>query len=83
MRSSGPKGYQGIGAFAAAGGLAGRKKTRVAVAKIHWATQGQGGAPWRLQGVSDEGPCLEPGLHLGCHARRSPARADDPGRIHP
>jgi len=73
---------------AAAGGLAGRKKTRAAVAKIPRAAsaahQAQGGASWRLHGAADEGrapgPCLELGLHLGCHhARRSPAHADDSG----
>ena len=77
---------------AATGGLAGRKKTRAAVAKIHRAAsaahQTQGGASWRLHGAADEGrapgPCLELGLHLGCHhARRSFAHADDSGRIHP
>ena len=51
-------------------------------------TQAQGGASWRLHGAADEGrapgSCLELGLHLGCHhARRSPAYADDSGRIHP
>jgi hypothetical protein len=50
------------------------------------AHQAQDRAARLLDGVAHQsgssGPCLDVGLHLGCdHAGRSPAHANDPGRL--
>ena len=77
--------------LAAAGGLAGRKETRAAVAKMPRAAsaahQGQGGASWPLHGGCRRRPSTGVMFGAGTSSRMPPRVAapytDDSGRIHP